>query len=292
MACRTASLTRVSLVVCLALGGCRQIVDPTSDSAVPAVLVGAGDIGWCGSGGPEATARLLDRIAGTVFTTGDNAYPLGSQADFETCYTPSWGRHLSRTRPSPGNHDYGTPDAAGYFSYFGPGAGPAGVGFYSFDLAGWHIVSLNSNVPMQAGSAQEQWLRADLRSSGASCVLAYWHHPLFSSGPHGNDARSLDIWRVLDERDADVVLSGHDHLYERFAPQTPDGVRDARGIRQFVIGTGGAPLYSPMSVRPNSEVIHAASFGVLKLTLSASSYRWEFLASDGHVADEGAAACA
>jgi hypothetical protein len=279
----------VYMIACLALGGCRQLVDPSSEAGA-AVLVGAGDIGWCGSEGPEETARLLDSIPGTVFTTGDNAYPTGSLADFETCYAPSWGRHLSRTRPSPGNHDYETPDASGYFTYFGSQAGPAGLGYYSFDLGGWHIVSLNSNISMQAGSAQEQWLQADLRNA-APCLLAFWHHPLFSSGPHGNDDRSLDIWRVLYERGAKVVLNGHDHLYERFAPQTPTGARDDRGIREFVIGTGGALPYSVAIRRPNSELIDAGSYGVLKLTLTRSAYQWEFVTTGGRVVDSGTSGC-
>lgn len=279
----------VYMISCLALGGCRQLVDPSSDTGA-AVLVGAGDIGWCGSEGPEETAGLLDGIPGVVFTTGDNAYPTGSLADFERCYGPSWGRHLSRTRPSPGNHDYETPDASGYFTYFGARAGPAGLGYYSFDLGGWHIVSLNSNISMQAGSAQEQWLRADLRRA-APCLLAFWHHPLFSSGPHGNDDRSLDIWRALYEHGAQVVLNGHDHLYERFAPQTPTGGRDDRGIREFVIGTGGALPYSVAIRRPNSELVDAGSYGVLKLTLTRSAYQWEFVTTGGRVVDSGTGGC-
>ena len=280
----------VYVVSCLAFGGCRQVVSPSVDSDA-AVFVGAGDIGWCGSEGPEGTARLLDQIPGMVFTTGDNAYPTGSLADFETCYAPSWGRHLARTRPSPGNHDYETPDASGYFTYFGSLAGPGGRGYYSFDLGGWHIVSLNSNVSMQAGSPQEQWLQADLNHAAASCVLAFWHHPLFSSGLHGDDDRSRDIWRILHERGADVVLNGHDHTYERFAPQTAFGAVDARGIREFVIGTGGAIPYSVTTRRPNSEFIDTGSFGVLKLTLTRSAYQWEFLTVDGRIADAGSSGC-
>ena len=200
------------------------------------------------------------------------------------------GRHLARTRPSPGNHDYETAGASGYFTYFGSLAGPPGLGYYSFDLGGWHIVSLNSNVSMQAGSAQEQWLQADLRST-TPCLLAFWHHPLFSSGPHGNDDRSFDIWQTLYERGADVVLNGHDYLYERFAPQTPTGTHDDRGIREFVVGTGGALPYSVGIRRPNSEMIHSGAFGVLKLTLTRSTYRWEFVTVEGRVVDEGGSVC-
>jgi acid phosphatase type 7 len=275
----------------IVLIGCRQMAGPSGESTDPAVFVGAGDIGWCGGDGPEATARLLDQTPGTVFTTGDNAYPVGSFADFQQCYAPSWGRHLARTRPSPGNHDYDTSGAEGYFRYFGGMAGPAGVGYYSFDLSAWHIVSLNSNVPMHTGSAQEEWLQTDLRTTTKHCLLAYWHHPLFSSGLHGNDDRSRDIWRLLDERDAEVVLNGHDHLYERFAPQTHTGERDSTGIRAFVIGTGGAPPYSVVTTRPNSEVTFTGVFGVLKLTLQSSAYRWEFITVGGRVVDEGNSTC-
>jgi hypothetical protein len=255
------------------------------------VLVGAGDIGWCGSPGPEATAHLLDEINGTVFTAGDNAYPSGRDVDFANCYAPSWGRHRARTRPSPGNHDYDSPGAEPYFSYFGDNAGPRGLGYYSFNLGTWHIVSLNSNVPMSAGSAQEQWVRADVASNASPCVLAYWHHPLFSSGMHGNDPRSLDMWRVLYDLHADVIINGHDHLYERFAPQTPFGVTDARGIRQFTIGTGGAVLYEIVAVQPNSELRYNRSYGVLKLTLRNRAYEWEFLDADRQFSDVGSAGC-
>lgn len=281
----------ISAIACMAVFGCRQLVDPSHESTQNAVFVGSGDIGWCGSAGPEATARLLDQFAGTVFTTGDNAYPSGSLSDFENCYAPSWGRHLARTRPSPGNHDYETPGAEGYYRYFGSMAGAAGVGYYSFDLGEWHIVSLNSNVPMEAGSSQEQWLKADLRSSAKPCTLAYWHHPLFSSGPHGNDARSRDIWELLFEHRAEVVLSGHDHLYERFAPQSPNGEPVVGGIRQFVVGTGGALPYSVATRVRNSEVTVAGSFGVLRLTLQPSAYQWEFVTVERGVTDSGNWSC-
>lgn len=245
------------------------------------VFVGAGDIGVCGSAAPEATARLLDTIGGTVFTTGDHAYDDGRSSDFKDCYDPSWGRHKSRTFPSPGNHDYRTPGASGYFSYFGDRAGSAGAGYYSYDLGNWHVVTLNSMVAHGVGSRQLAWLQNDLDSRRRPCTLAYWHHPLFSSGQHGPNRDMRDVWRVLYAFDVDVVLNGHDHLYERFRPQTPEGRADeARGIRQFTVGTGGAKIYRVGARHVNSEIIQRA-FGVLKLTLRADDYDWQFIATPG-----------
>lgn len=254
----------------------------------PEVLAAAGDIARC-DGGSEATARLLDGIGGTVAALGDNAYPSGTAEQFRDCYGPTWGRHRARTRPVPGNHDYETPGAAGYYDYFGFNAGPAGRGYYSYDLGAWHLVALNSNVSADSGSAQIAWLRRDLASSARPCVLAYWHHPVFSSGPNGNSPRMREAWRVLDEAGADVVLTGHDHLYERFAPQDADGLLDPSGLRQFVVGTGGVPLYQAAAAQPNSEV-RFSTHGVLKLTLSSDAYAWTFIPVAGP-ADSGSAPC-
>ena len=264
-----------------------SIVEPS----IPEVFVGAGDIGLCNSdGNPEATARLLDRIGGTVFTLGDNAQVLGTMEEFRDCYGPTWGRHKHRTRPAPGNHDYEAPGAIPYYDYFGPNAGLPGAGYYSFDLGAWHIVALNSNIPVSAGSAQGRWLHADLSAHRGRCTLAYWHHPRFSSGPHGDQGQMRDFWQILHDAGADVVLSGHDHTYERFAPQDADGFPDAtHGIRQFVVGTGGARLYEFGTVRPNSEV-RIRALGVLKLTLSAGQYEWEFVPEQGP-GDFGTASC-
>jgi hypothetical protein len=242
------------------------------------VLVGAGDIARCGSSGDEETAAILDTIPGTVFTTGDNAYPDGTVEDFANCYDPSWGRHKDRTRPSPGNHDYHTASAAPYYDYFGANAGEPGLGYYSYALGDWHIVSLNSEISMSTGSAQEQWLRADLAASTAQCVMAYWHKPRFSSGSHGSSGSPQPLWQALYDAGAEIVLAGHDHTYERFAPQTPDGTLDPEnGIRQFVVGTGGASLSNISTPLPNSEAHNDQAHGVLKLTLYASSYEWEFI---------------
>jgi len=256
-----------------------------------AVLVGAGDIALCGSAATEATARLLDRLPGVVFTVGDNAYPSGRANDFSDCYDSSWGRHKARTRPSPGNHDYESPGALPYFNYFGANAGPSDLGYYRYRLGVWQIYSLNSNIPMDANSSQVRWLRRELAANPSTCTLAYWHHPLFSSGPHGENAATRPLWRALYEFDADVVISGHDHFYERFSLQDPDGRPDPdRGIREFIVGTGGAELNSPVSVHSNSDA-RWSTFGVLELVLGVNSYTWRFLSETGAVADVGGGLC-
>jgi hypothetical protein len=259
--------------------------------ASPQIFVGAGDIGMCGSPGPELTAKLLDGIAGTVFTLGDNAYSSGTAREYRDCYDPSWGRHKNRTRPVPGNHEYESPGAAPYFDYFGFNAGPGGLGYYSFDLGAWHAVALNSNISALRNSVQGQWLRADLAATQSRCTIAYWHHPLFTSGPDGDSVEMRDFWRILYEAGAELVLVGHDHDYERFAPQNPDGGRDpARGIREFVVGTGGATPYPFVNIQANSEARLTGLFGVLKLALHADGYQWEFVSPSG-VGDAGAGSC-
>ena len=299
---------------CLACGSTQPLtapsaVTPTSQLAMPsnqdpgldpyagapaaptATFVGAGDIGQCTNGGaPDLTARLLDTIDGTVFALGDNAYPSGTAEDYQTCYDSSWGRHKGRTRPVAGNHEYDTPSATPYYEYFGFNAGPPGVGYYSYELGNWHIVALNSNVPVGRSSAQAAWLRNDLAAHSGRCTLAYWHFPLFSSSKHGNIEQMRDLWRILYDAGADVVLSAHDHVYERFAPQTPDGIADpARGIREFVAGTGGAPPYPFVDVKENSEA-RLSTIGVLKLSLKATGYDWNFI-SVGGPGDSGSGNC-
>jgi acid phosphatase type 7 len=264
--------------------------NPAPAPSGPETFVGAGDIAICG-GNAEATARQLDGIGGTVFTLGDNAYASGTTADFQNCYEPTWGRHKSRTRPTPGNHDYATAGASSYFEYFGFNAGPPGLGYYSFPLGAWHIISLNSNVATDGGSAQAAWLRADLAANAnTKCTLAYWHHPLFSSGPNGNSEFMREIYRILYNANTDVVLAGHEHSYERFGPQDADGRLDTvRGMRQFVVGTGGVPLYDVQALKPNSEV-RLKAHGVMRLTLSNDRYDWDFLATSGP-GDGGSALC-
>jgi hypothetical protein len=258
----------------------------------PPVLVGAGDIAICGEDGDEATAALLDTILGTVFTTGDNAYNAGTKEEFRDCYAPTWGRHKERTRPTAGNHDYYSPGATGYFAYFGDAAGSPDRGYYSYDVGAWHVLALNSNVDASATSAQAEWLRADLEAHRTTCTVAYWHNPRFSSSGHGSDARFEALWQVLYDAGVDVVLAGHDHIYERFAPQTPSGVPDtARGIRQFTVGTGGGTPYPVKRIERNSEVRVDNTLGVLKLELEAARYRWQFIGVDGGVKDSGTADC-
>jgi hypothetical protein len=262
---------------------------PASGPPSPAspVVVAAGDIADC-SEGAESTARLLDSISGTVFALGDNDYVNGSRA-YE-CYHATWGRHKGRTRPTPGNHEYETPGAAAYFAYFGASAGPAGLGYYSFTIADWLVVSLNSNVPAGSDSAQGKWLRQTLAASQARCTLAFWHHPRFSSGKNGQNPHMQDLWRLLYAAGAEVVLSGHDHHYERFGPIDDQGSLDEkRGIRQFIAGTGGAPLRRAASVAAYSEA-RISEFGIVKLTLGREGYAWEFVGTSGSH-DSGFANC-
>jgi acid phosphatase type 7 len=240
------------------------------------VLVGAGDIAMCGSQGTEGTADLIDLIDGTVFTAGDNAYFQGTAQQYRQCYDPTWGRHKGRTRPAPGNHEYETDAARAYFDYFGASAGPPGRGYYSFKVGPWHVVSMNSNVPAGEGSAQLQWLRDDLAATDARCVAAIWHHPLFSSGQNGPQPMMRAVWRVLRELGADLVIAGHDHIYERFARQDEAGRGTSSGLRSFVVGTGGAEQTRPLRQSANSEM-RAITSGVLKLTLSPETYSWQFL---------------
>jgi hypothetical protein len=257
------------------------------------VLVGAGDIANCDAIEDSATAALLDAIDGTVFAAGDNAYFSGSGDEYANCYEPTWGRHKSRTRPAPGNHEYVSPGAAPYYAYFGANAGPSGRGYYSYDLGAWHIVSLNSNVAVTAGSAQEQWLRADLAANPTQCTLAYWHHPYFSSGIHGDNPYMRDIYQALYDFGADVVVTRHDHDYEQFHRQNPDGVLDANGIKEFVVGTGGTTLRPFDAVpHPNTAVRDSATHDVLKLTLRPTSYDWNFVPIAGDTfTDSGSRDC-
>ena len=261
------------------------------------VLVGAGDIAGCSSRGDEATARMLDGISGTIFTTGDNAYESGTRANFRNCYDPTWGRYKQRTKPSPGNHEYYTAGAKGYFDYFGKAAGEPDEGYYSYDLGKWHIVVLNSMCEKVGGcgasSPMLSWLKQDLAANPNKCTLAYWHHALFSSGPHGNQTKMRAAWDALYAADADVVVNGHDHDYERFAPQDPNGGADPkRGIREFVVGTGGFSHYAFENIKPNSQARNADTYGVLRLTLNPTSYDWEFVPVAGKTfTDSGSDNC-
>ena len=288
----------------LAIASAASSAIPTVASTIPPgpspsgdpVLVGAGDIAVCGLDGDQATADLIAGIPGTVFTAGDNAYESGSAAEFRACYEPTWGRFLARTRPAPGNHDHNTKDLAGYLGYYGTAAAPDGASWYSFDLGAWHVVVLDSSCGdvggCEPGSAQGAWLAADLAASAASCTLAIWHHPRFSSGVHGNDTSVDPFWRALYAAGADVVINGHDHDYERFAPQDPDGREDrARGLREFVVGTGGVALRDFERVAANSELRVAVAHGVLALTLRDGGYDWQFHPTATDFSDRGTARC-
>jgi acid phosphatase type 7 len=263
-----------------------------------AVLVGAGDIADCKDlSGAEATAKLLEAIPGTVMAVGDLAYPDGTKENFD-CYDRTWGRVKARTRPSPGNHEFHTQGATFYFSYFGTAAGDPKAGYYSYELGTWHIIALNSECidigGCNAGSTEEKWLRADLAAHPAACTLAYFHKPLFSSGgAHGDDPELVPIWQALYDANADVVVSGHDHDYERFAPQTALAKPDPeRGIREFVVGTGGKNHRPFTTPHANSEVRNADTFGVLKLTLRPGAYDWQFIPEAGKTfTDSGTGSC-
>lgn len=269
---------------------------PTSPSA-PYVFVGAGDIAMCHVLDPAiATGRLIRDVGGTVFTLGDNAYNHGTEREFRECYDKAWGGFKDRTRPILGNHEYeGGASPIPYFRYFGVNAGPfqtPGGGYYSHELGEWHAIALNSNIPIVPNSDQGKWLEFDVLSHPNKCTIAYFHHPLFTSGQNGPQKRVALAWRYLYDKNVDIILSGHDHLYERFAPQDFEGREDrGRGIRQFTVGTGGAFLYDFITRAPNSEV-RLKRFGVLKLTLRTNAYDWEFLPADGGLPlDAGSGVC-
>ena len=310
---RRSAVTILALVVTgLAFVPAAKADDPVRDP----VVIAAGDIacdpadlnfnGGFGTGTKCRQKHTSDLVVGmaldAVLALGDLQYEDATYEKFTRSYDPSWGRVKAITRPVPGNHEYRQSGAPGYFQYFGSAAGDPRKGYYSFDLGKWHIVAVNSECDevggCGAGSPQEQWLRQDLAAHATSCTLAYWHAPRFSSGPHGDDAEAaaMDaVWRVLYEAGADVVVNGHDHDYERFAPQAPSGIADReRGIRQFVVGTGGKSLYGlgARTIAPNSEVFHDDTFGVLKLTLHATGYSWDFVpAAPGTFTDSGTASC-
>jgi len=268
-----------------------------SDQVQSIVLTGAGDIADCTLPGAQKTSDLLLQQQGFVFTAGDNAYQDGTTKEYADCYAPTWGRLLDRTiLPAPGNHDWDTKGAAGYLAYFGAAAAPDGVTWYSRDIGTWHVVVLDSNCDMvggcDAGSPQGKWLAHDLAASTAHCTLAIWHHPRFSSGEHGDDAQVAPFWTMLYAAGAELIVNGHDHDYERFAPQDPTG-KEVRpvGLRELVVGTGGAVLRQFHTSDANSEFRLAGSWGVLRLTLHPANYDWEFLPVDSDIADSGSALC-
>lgn len=269
----------------------------------------AGDIARCKHPDPRwsgaaATATLVEWALradprAVVLTLGDHTYPNGTAREFADCYAPTWGRFRERTWPTPGNHEYYTKGALPYFDYFGDRArGVDGHGYYSLRLGSWHVISLNSNLKGEQHAAQLAWLRRQLEQQPAACTLAFWHHPLYTSGGHTGPGRMRDAWDILYRAGAELVLSSHDHDYERFAPQDADGRRDdARGLRQFVVGTGGAYATPFLRIRDNSEVREASFDGVLRLRLLENGYEWQFVAAEpervppGATLDRGTASC-
>jgi acid phosphatase type 7 len=275
-----ASMALAALLACVAAV---LTAVPGVGQTATVTLVGAGDIASCAYTDDSATARLLGRIPGTVFTLGDNAYPNGTSAQFANCYDPTWGKYKKRTKPTTGNHDYYTTGARPYFDYFGARAGRPSRGYYSYKRGSWHIVALNSNCEKVGGcgrrSPQGRWLRDDLADHRVRCTLAYFHHPLYASGRGSDTPEVKPLWQILYDRGADVILSGHAHRYERFRPINPDGDPDSEnGIRQFVVGTGGAPGQGQRGPNdPNMQRKKLHTPGVLKLNLGAGSYSWKFV---------------
>jgi len=272
-----------------------QTSDPSGDPVVSA----AGDIAKCNREDDSYTGYLLDSTSGPILSIGDNAYESGTIQEFTDCYGPTWGRHFDRIYPVPGNHEYLTGGAAGYFTYFGdkatplePGCRKECGGYYSFNVGTWHVVALNSEISAAVGSEQEQWLRADLAANPTMCTLAFWHRPRYSSGYHKGGA-GQELFQALYDYGGDIVLSGHDHDYERFAPQDPSAqYAPDRGVRQFVVGTGGDALRDYTFIQPNSEARNPETWGILKLTLHPTSYDWEFVPIPGQsFTDKGSSPC-
>ena len=290
----------MATVAFLIAAGCGPEKTPPPEVAGPPVVVAAGDIASCRTEGDEATAELVEDIDGTVVALGDEAYPHGTAEDFEECYEPTWGQFKERTKPTPGNHEYNTEGASAYFDYFGKAAGDPDEGYYSYNLGAWHIVALNSNcgegeIHCGPGSPQGRWLEEDLAANGEeACTLAYFHHPLFASGSYRPGVKRVErLWEILYAAGVDVVLNGHDHNYQRFAPQDAGGRADPEGgIRQFVVGTGGRSLYEIPDPIANTEVYNDEAYGVLKLTLHPKKYEWEFVPVKGETfSDSGVARC-
>jgi hypothetical protein len=275
--------------------GSAPVIAAAGDIACP---LGDAPLGACHQG---STAQLLSLLRpDAVLPLGDDQYETGALDAFRSSYAPTWGRFNAIVRPVPGNHEYLTRDAAGYYAYFGARAGNPAGGYYSYDIGAWHLIALNSNcefVPCAPGSPQERWLRADLAAHPRRCTLAYWHYPRFTSGPHRNDVANIQsvapLWRALYAAGADIVLNAHDHDYERFAPQTPAGRADPlHGIREFVVGTGGRDHYPIQRPRPNSERHNDSTYGVLALTLRPDGYSWRFVPEAGaQFTDSGSTRC-
>jgi hypothetical protein len=261
--------------------------DPTDET-----LVGAGDISSCLTDNDAATAAVLATVPGVVFTAGDNVYPDGASANYANCYDPTWGALKSRTRPVPGNHDYlNSPGAPGYFGYFGAAAGDPQTGWYRYDAGTWRIYALNSECTTTTCPQQLEWLKQQLASEPHLCTLAIWHRPRFSTGAHGNSMRMDAAWQLLGANHADVIVGGHDHTYERYTPLDGAGNPDVNGMREFVVGTGGAELYKFKTDDTRVEMRQNTEFGVLRLDLEEGTYSWQFLSATGTFTDSGTGTC-
>lgn len=265
----------------------------------PVRLVAAGDVAKCGNNGHLETAALLDRIFaeqdGTLALLGDGAYQDGKLSEYNNCYAPHWGRHRFRTKPSPGNHDYHTDGAAGYFAYFGARAGDPDKGYYAYDLGTWRAIALNTECGEIGGcgtnSPQYQWLQNELANNPSQCIVAYGHRPRFDSGPHDNNPSLRHLWRLLYGANADVVLAGHSHNYQRYDKMNASGNPVADGIRSFIVGTGGTNLRDLESPHPELRVFRENNHGVIVLELGEDSYDWTFVNVDDEVLDSGSSGC-
>ncbi len=263
---------------------------PTTPPAGSTWINIVGDTGWCGSPVMAQLARLMEQLGGDILFAGDLAYDRGTIEEFRRCFDPAFGRFRDRFWATPGNHEYMTPGAAGYFAYFGDRAGPDSSGFYALRIAGWQVLMLNSNVPMTRGSRQHEFVRLQMEQA-PRCTLAVWHHPIDTSGPNGANPQVRDIWELLYNRSADLVVSAHDHIYERHAPMNASGQADAaRGLRLFISGGGGAPPYQRARAAARSELL-LSTHGVLRLKLEPALYEWEFLGVNGNVLDRGLNVC-
>jgi acid phosphatase type 7 len=267
-----------------------QPSEVTADAVLPAILLAAGDIAGCPPRyDDEETAEMIADLPGTIALLGDVVYEDATETEFRKCYNPTWGRVLSRSRPAPGNHEYRTPGAAAYYKYFGSKAGPVGKGYYTYTMKSWRIYALNSErlIPEQTA-----WLKAHLAANKSKCILAYWHKPLYTSGHEPVTPEVKPLFDALYKAGAEVVLTGHNHNYERFAPQDAEGNLKPRGTRQFVVGTGGAELEGFITEMPNSKLRYADDRGVLRLSLHPGRYGWKFLPlGGGESPDTGYASC-
>lgn len=272
------------------------LTPPPNPGGTEATMIAVGDLALCENPAGEKLATMIDAMPGTVAVLGDNVYEAGSLDEFLDCYEPTWGRHRARTRPAVGNHEYRTPHAGAYFAYFCGLSGETYKGWYSYDLGAWHVVVLNSNcgdVGCDVDSEQARWLRADLAAHPSRCTLAYFHHPRFNSGAHGAESRVAPLWDALHAAGAELVLNGHEHAYERFAPQTPSATRDdARGIVEIIVGTGGRSPSALRGTQPNSVLRLAGSWAaLLALDLHESGWDFRLVREDGTVLDSGHGDC-